>query len=526
MDAIVTDSKGRPVPDLKPGDFSIRVSGVLVSVVSVEHISNDGPGPAAARRVFAVLYDSCSVSGPGEILEGLLASGITRYDILAVLPSIEGSGTAQRLSGDRSLPEASNLVSGRPRVARECSELWDRDAVVNRSTGRSRPIFAEVPSYNAIATILDGLAGVQGRKNLVVISRFWGWNTLGARSKQIQTLIDLANRAGVAIHVLDPTRADRLDQSGGMDSITRRLTGHVAALRRMAASTGGLFFMDEPRRVYRDTSESWPRLLRTSLKAVAADSALYYRLGYVARTARDAGKSPTLDVKVTSRRGLKVRSWANSVPPPPAAAPSRDERLQAALRSPFVGNEIGVRVFPHVSAAEPEGAKGRLASKLRAYISVEAGDLILQDEPGGRKQASVAVIASAYGRENRQAAVAAGSCSMNIAAGARPQASGGVMLCELDLGVLQPGGYVVRVAVADKAGVKVGSAYAFAPVRDFNSGEPELSTLVLEAPLRLPDIRVTFGVPADVSEPSSEPFPSRANRVNRVFAPGATVAYS
>src|SRR5450755_3097110 len=47
IDAVVTDAKGRPVTDLKPGDFTLLEDGAAEKIDSVTFVAADGAGRPA-----------------------------------------------------------------------------------------------------------------------------------------------------------------------------------------------------------------------------------------------------------------------------------------------------------------------------------------------------------------------------------------------------------------------------------------------------------------------------------------------
>ena len=134
------------------------------------------------------------------------------------------------------------------------------------------------------------------------------------------------------------------------------------------------------------------------------------------------------------------------------------------------------------------------------------------------------VTGALFGRMNQEAPGASSVCTRSAGPLETGPLTNRVFLCDLDFGVREPGPYMLRVAVVDRASGKIGSAYAFAPVHDFNTGHLELSSLVLNAASPIPSIRTGFGAAAiPPSHPGAAPGTSRANGVDRKFSPGDTI---
>src|SRR5207244_768087 len=69
------------------------------------------------------------------------------------------------------------------------------DARTTRSTQQTRPVLA------ALAAICEGLRTIPGKKTLVMFSQ--GFIAPQALDWQVQSTIDIANRANVAIYIID-----------------------------------------------------------------------------------------------------------------------------------------------------------------------------------------------------------------------------------------------------------------------------------------------------------------------------------
>src|SRR5262245_38381181 len=64
IDALVSDSRGRPIDDLKAGDFELREGGVVQTIESLQIVKPGGSpsGPAASGRLFGIYIDEYHLS--------------------------------------------------------------------------------------------------------------------------------------------------------------------------------------------------------------------------------------------------------------------------------------------------------------------------------------------------------------------------------------------------------------------------------------------------------------------------------
>ena len=263
IDVMVKDKKGKYIADLKPEDFTIVENGVTQKIeffdaplmhvevkpatgaVTSETTTTTAPPPSnAARNYVALVLDSqtTDITNLKQVREGMLKyirEQITDNDIVAVLSvtnglkmlqpftqdkakliaalenaginassksfeqkDISGSIEAQRaqLAGAPSTPTTA-ITS--PAGGSEAAKAMIAERVLAQfiqlrtalSLQQSRPILA------ALAAIAEGLRPIPGKKTLVLFSQ--GWVTPAVLDWQVQSTIDIANRANVAIYIID-----------------------------------------------------------------------------------------------------------------------------------------------------------------------------------------------------------------------------------------------------------------------------------------------------------------------------------
>jgi VWFA-related protein len=255
IDVIVKDKKGKYIPDLKAEDFTIVENGVAQKIeffdapltrTETKTTTTPGaetrtPAPATAPRNYvALVLDSqtTDITNMKPVREGMLKylrEQITDEDVVALLSVSNVLQMLQPFTQDKSKLIAAlegltvnstsktfevkdnaeqinalrqELTAGAPageipmtgpgglrlmilqRMIQQFIRL--RTAL---SLQQSRPILA------ALAAISEGLRPIPGKKTLVLFSQ--GFITPEVLDWQVQSTIDIANRANVAIYIID-----------------------------------------------------------------------------------------------------------------------------------------------------------------------------------------------------------------------------------------------------------------------------------------------------------------------------------
>jgi VWFA-related protein len=359
VDVVVTDSKGKRVPDLTADDFEIKqdnlpqkitnfyaVSGGKVLLEDGKSIPLDEPAEAAEvprelkahyvffidnlnlqpqnrNRMFKRLKEFVTQAiGPNA--EGMLVtynrSLKTRRpftsepnEVIGAIESVEldtGGGTTQvgeqrdavrRIDDSKSVTEANNIARSYAQSLRN-----DIDFTVD-----------------AIKSTLDSLAGVPGRKFFLYVSEGLpataGYELYEAvREKYQETgtsldqmdfdmnskytlLIQAANANGVTIHALDASGLTT-DDLVTADTSSRQSV-HLSGFTMRQNMQAPLKMMaEETGGIAAVNSNDW----KGSLDQIAADFSNFYSLGY--RSARGASDRPHKIEVTVKRKGLTVRT--------------------------------------------------------------------------------------------------------------------------------------------------------------------------------------------------------------------------
>ena len=255
IDVIVKDKKGKYIPDLKAEDFTVVENGVAQKIeffdaplsttetnrpATAPNVATTTPAAGAARNFVALVLDSqtTDVTNLKQVREGTLKyvrEKITDDDVVALLTVTNGLQMLQPFTQDKArlIAALENLTINSTSKTFEQKDLGEninaqREILTTGAPGgdiqlnspaavklmiaqrvlaqflklrtalglqQSRPILA------ALAAISEGLRTIPGKKTLVLFSQ--GFVTPAVLDWQVQSTIDIANRANVAIYIID-----------------------------------------------------------------------------------------------------------------------------------------------------------------------------------------------------------------------------------------------------------------------------------------------------------------------------------
>lgn len=266
LDVIVKDKKGRTITDLKPEDFTVSENGVPQKIeffdstlTSSSQADQESTGfdstqvrsrapTGFPRNIIALVLDGqstelsnlthvregtikyirerisdtdsvalFSISGGLQLLQPftqnkakLIASVEKAYDSSVVSKTAEARGISENISALRDRvaagPDPDEPIAASPgagaggsaaaqaMIARRMLEQYIQ-LRSSLSAQQTRPVLA------ALAAISEGLRSIPGKKTLVMFSQ--GFVATEALDWQVQSTIDIANRANVAIYIID-----------------------------------------------------------------------------------------------------------------------------------------------------------------------------------------------------------------------------------------------------------------------------------------------------------------------------------
>lgn len=487
VDVVATDSKGQPVMDLKPADFTLLEDGKpqKISGFNFEH-----PGAAAAPAAQVQLPPSVVTNAPkfqsnslnvilfdtvnGEFAEHAYA----RDQLLKFLNTAElgrpvaifALQTQLKLLHDfttdnKSLSAA--VAKFRPPAQTINSESMESRASAFATRGdyhtSERGIETTLNQLNALAKIL---AGYPGRKNLIWLSESFPltlfpesmnqlnmsqeglrnsgegqsaqqnlqtnapFKTYGALIKKVS---DALMAAQVAVYPVDAGAVGKNDHLASQHTMDN-----------MAESTGGKSFKN---------SNDLVLGLRTSID----DGSTYYTLTYYPENKKWDGLYRT--IQVTSGRSnvsLRYREGYYAVDPEKINKEDSDAVAENFSRLLELDAPAATQVV-FQAQVQPPSEKNK---KVVVTFHVDPRTLAFEQKDGGMQFARLSCTAWAYGKDKDKPTMASKTVSANLKASEYQQVLQQRFLpCDSQLD-LKPGTYALRIGVLDRATNKIGTASA------------------------------------------------------------------
>lgn len=579
LDAVVTDSHGNRVEDLKPEDFELLQDGKPQKITNFSFVSTKPaagaaaqvkavaqskgktippppfmPKPSEIHRTIALVVDDLglsfeSIARVRSSLKKYVDTQVAPGDLVAIIRTGAGMGSLQQFTTDkRVLYAAIDRIKYNPMMSRVGVSSFQPlgGEGDSRSIAELRSSVFSVGTLGAIRFVVDGLRELPGRKSVILFSenlQIFHRNDPDPRVMEgLKNLIDAANRSSVVIYSIDTrglqhTGLTAADNTSGMSprQISRIPMQRSAQVFRsqeglvmLASDTGGVF--------YQNSND----LLGQVEKAVK-DSEGYYLLAYHppadtfdARTGRPRFHNVAVRVRidglrVRSRRYFLNRSDALEQPTPrtPAA------QIRQALYSPFGSAAIHLRLtalftnFP--AAVQPASAeRGKAAPKPKdagqgSYVTgllhVDTRDIKFTDLPDGYHKAVIDVVAVTFGDQGQAVDTSSRSLTLTIPNADYQKAVDNGLSLQIHHPVAKPGYYQMRVALRDEATQQVGSANQFIEVPDIAKAFT-LSSLILAKESAGSQAAGTGGAEGQVAQQDPKGNPSL-----RIFKPGDSLAY-
>ena len=560
VDAVVTDAKGRHVPDLTAGDFQIFEDGKLQKITNFSFVRSSAPKAAASgveasvpdgtdplrsadpfgrpvlrkeqvQRTIVLIADDLGLSA-GDIpavrgaMKRFVSGHLRAGDLVSIMTTSGGTGAAQRVTNDpRELLSAIDrvqYVAGRvgPTWYDPVHKIDAASEFENQSNLRLKAVrqpFLGSGTMYAVAYAIEGLHQMPGRKAIALFS--------DGSLPGVSNVVEMANRASVVIYTLDPRGVTSFSLTAvdfckpplcnpRTEEQARQAAYNESqrSMDQLARGTGGLFFHDD---------NDLYRLLAAGLD----DLSDYYLIAYQPHREdfQVVGGRPQfhrIAVKVL-QPGLTVRSRNGffGVPEPASSAPAPEsltahEALSSALRSPFQTAGFPVHLSAFYSASVGRNPKTHLHEiALRAMLAMDAHHIEFADAPGG-KALNLEVAAAVYGPNNEVVARSDRTFTDTISRELEAELLASGLVYGLDIAIPRPGPYQLRVAVWDANSHRTASASSFVEIPDFNRPSPALSSLRIVA---ADAARNTALARAGVIGAGSS--------VTRVFSPGTKINY-
>ena len=561
MDAVVTDSHGNPVENLKPEDFQILQDGKAQKITNFSFISTrpangDAPAskpgaaargkekpvppppfmpkPSEVHRTIALVVDDLGLSWEsiGRVrssLKKFVDTQIQPGDLVAIIRTGAGMGSLQQFTTDKRVLYAAvdhikyNAMMSRVGISsfEPLGGSGDADSIA-----QLRSSVFSVGTLGAIRYVVDGLRELPGRKTLVLFSenlQLFQRNDPDERVMDgVRNLIDAANRASVVIDSIDTRGLESYsltaaDDTRGMSprQIARVPMRRAAQVFRsqdglvmLAHDTGGTFY------------ENSNDILGQVEKAVR-DSDGYYLIAYHppsdtfdAKTGRPKFHKVSVRVKtpgltVRHRSYFAGRSDALAEAPPRTPA----EQIRRALYSPFRSGAIHLKLAPLFTNSAKNG------SFITGLLHFQAKDLKFTDQPEGWHKAVFEVVSVTIGDQGQVVDTSSKTFTLTLKGESFQKALENGVIFRFWHPVKKPGFYTMRVAMRDEATQKVGSANQFIEVPDV-SKNLTLSSLMLEKETAARQSSANDGGEGQMAQQDPQ-----GNPVVRTFKQGDSMAY-
>ena len=349
VDAVVTDAKGRPVTDLTAADFEILQDGRAKAVTQAVYMGGtaparraDGTASSDAEAALAEASADALVFVIDDIALSAASIDATRRALFRFADGMDSAGSVfllrtssrnvdlQPVGGPAELRAAVRALRPSPDGIGLHEERSVSGATLGADALATNTYLNHLLAKRALLSlqdITDALRAWKGRKTLILFSEgfpirnpreeeFGGrvdqiYGSGGEVMDDVDRLTDLANRASVVIHTLDPQGlvtagisasdsaplANPADFSALLQARHAALNTTQSSLAYLAEQTGGLAVANS-------------NDMGAGVTSILAGSRAYYLVGYEPGRATFSGGQPRfhqLRVRV-KRRGLKVRS--------------------------------------------------------------------------------------------------------------------------------------------------------------------------------------------------------------------------
>jgi VWFA-related protein len=535
VDAIVTDSHGHQVTNLRPEDFQVSIHGrqQRITSLSYEHFGRGGVTPAAAAnpdgtgppasessrtattspRVLAFVLDDLlssfdSIVRTKLLLHQFIDEKMEPGDMVAIAHTGGGIGALQSFTSDKGrLHQAVDRLNWNPVVLGrlhagdpiESTGIDMVDAMVSKAQGEIDQFRHEVFSAGTLGSLtflVRQLKVLPGRKSLVLLSD--GFRLPGISrangfplpvsdaddsliDEPLRRLVDLANRASVAIYTIHTPGLQYLGLTAA-DSFTA--PGSIAAANRasdrqleFALSQQGLAYLAKETGGFAVQNRND---LGQGLDRILNDESGYYLIGFVPddRTFRRDGGFPVFnEIRIKVKQpGLTIRHRKGfySIPEKERVMdPSPRASLYDALISPIGADKIDLRVTS-LFASDP-----KTGSFIRSLLHLDTRNLTFADDGDGWHKASFDVLAVTFGQDGEATVNGNRTETLRVRGPDYEHLLSHGLVYTLNLPVKRPGFYQLRVAVRDAASERIGSATQFVEAPDLSTGRLTLSGIAL-----------------------------------------------
>jgi VWFA-related protein len=530
VDAVITDSHGQLVTDLKPEEVEIFEDGHKQKITHFTfNLSDNKPAERPAKtggteknataapavplrredvkRTIAIVIDDLglsfeSVASLRRALKKFVDEQIQPGDLVAIIRTSGGMGVLQQFTNDkRQLAAAVDRIKwnslGRgvsafepiqpPTVSSGAASTIDIDQANQDMEEFRRDMFA-VGTLGAMRYVIRGLKDLPGRKSILLVSdgfKIWDredpTKNYQARDR-LQHLIDDAGRASVVIYTMNATglqtlsftAADNLsgrDMNQIQDSFNQRRNeafDNQESLDYLARETGGM--------AIKNTND-----LAAGIRRILEDQKGFYLIGYRPdnmtfdkRTGKRTFHHLTLKVTRPGKFNVRMRNGFYGETDEEEAAPrTLAQKLYDALASPFGATGVHLQLTSLFANDEKAG------SFMRSVLHIDAHDLTFTEQPDKTYKCVFDVLSITFGDNGVVVDQTGRTYTMQVPEDVYKRATRDGLVYYVTVPVKKPGAYQLRMSLRDEATDHIGSASQFIDVPDLKKNRLALSGLVL-----------------------------------------------
>jgi VWFA-related protein len=539
IDVTVTDSKGKPVRDLKADEFEIYENGQkqaisnfsFVSSVreTTEPVKKDDklavPVPPVEvrrdqiKRTIALVVDDLSLSFESAYqvrrsLKKFVDEQMLDGDLVAILRTSAGIGALQQFTSNKAqlyaaiekvkwYPLGSGSIGAFAPIEPTMNEIrrasgdgtvTDEDIQDEKNRNQGIEDFRNstfaVGTLGALRFVVGSMSELPGRKSVILFSdgiRLFPRDTDGSIGDTqvfdfMRQLIDLANRSSVVFYTIDArglqtTGITAQDQiiSATPEAISTTLSDRS---RQLFDTQEGLVFLAKETGGLAVNNNND---LSDGVRRVLDDQS-YYLIGYLPDDDtfdKEKRRFNKLDVRV-KRPGVKVRYRSGFINVASAATP---KSVVAATPIQTL-NKALVSPFAlneiSLRLNTLFGFDEQLGTYVRSLLHVSAGELTFTDEPEGVKKAVFDVLAMSFGDNGQPVDQIGKTYVLRVGAAGFEKIKRDGFVYHFTFPVKKAGAYQFRVAIRDSVSNKVGSASQFIEVPNLKKNRLTVSGIVLE----------------------------------------------
>lgn len=541
VDAVIVDSKGKPVTDLKQGEIQIFEDGrqqkvthfsfvtsesqptVNVPEVKPKPVDKTGPPPPPTslkvediRRTIAIVVDDLGLSFESiyyarRALKKFVDEQMQPGDLVAIIRTSGGIGALQSFTADKrqlyaSIDRVKWFAGGRSGVSAFAPlEAPTRgpggpemDALKAEQESFRQDVFS-VGTLGALGYVVKGMRELPGRKSVLLISDGFkiierdlphrnfgtaGFSNSDRVMQGLELLIDQASRASVVIYTMNASGLQSLSLTAADDTGDRTLdeTNQEMDNRRLESfdKQSGLDYLAQNTG---GLSIKNNNDLAGGIRRIMVDQKSYYLIGY-------RPDESTFDPRSGRRKfhhiTLKV---------------TRPGKYSVRMRKGFFGVSDEEMTPPPRTLAQqlvgaltsPFGASGvhlqltslfandiQAGSFMRSILHIDAHDLTFTDEPDKSHKAVIDILAITFGDNGVPVDTPTGrTYAIKLTEDLYKRTLRDGLVYTVTVPIKKPGAYQLRMSLRDSTTERVGSASQFVEVPDLKKNRVAISGIVL-----------------------------------------------